>query len=419
MITLVEALNYRCLKYVQMPLKPFHVLVGPNASGKTTFMDVAAFLSDLLLYGLDGAILQRTSNPNDLLFHHQGTSLELAIEVQVPRHLSEMTRRPDLDTIRYQVVIGLDEESSEFEFRAEHILLKRSNPREPLQRTFFPVVRERPKTLAIPTRTKNTMSVITKVPGGNDNFYSEVYHKSGKGWLPSFKLGTKRSAFRNMLLDEKRFPVTLWFQNYLKTGVQRLTLNSSRMRSPSPPLNIRGLSLDGSNLPWVVSRMRRSHRENHNAWILHLQTVLTDLVDIATVEREEDRHCYMVYEYSNGLKLPSWMVSDGTLRLTALTLLAYLPDLKGIFLVEEPENGIHPRAVATAYDSLSSLYDAQVLLASHSPVVLSEASMEEVLCFARDKYGATDIVLGSEHPGLRNWQDNADLGMLLASGVLG
>lgn len=419
MITLVEALNFRCLKYVQRPLNPFHVLVGPNASGKTTFMDVTGFLSDLLLDGLDGAILRRTSNPRDLLFQHHGSRFELALEVQVPSNLSERTRRPDLDTVRYQVVIGFDDSSQEFVFEAEHILLKRSTRSDPIQRTLFPTYRKSPKTIAIPTRTKNTMSVITKAPGGNDNFYSEVHPKSGKGWLPSFKLGSKRSAFRNMLLDETRFPVTTWFHNYLQSGVQRLTLNSSRMRIPSPPLKVSGLSLDGSNLPWVIARMRKDHKTNHDHWIEHLRTVLTDLVDITTVEREEDRHCYMVYKYSNGLRLPSWMVSDGTLRLTALTLLAYLPNLRGIFLIEEPENGIHPRAVATAYDSLSSLYDAQVLLASHSPVVLSEASMEEVLCFARDRHGATDIVLGSEHPGLRNWQDDADLGVLFASGVLG
>ena len=53
MITLIEALNYRCLKYVQRPLNPFHVLVGPNASGKTTFLDVIGFLRDLVSKGLD------------------------------------------------------------------------------------------------------------------------------------------------------------------------------------------------------------------------------------------------------------------------------------------------------------------------------------------------------------------------------
>ena len=127
----------------------------------------------------------------------------------------------------------------------------------------------------------------------------------------------------------------------------------------------------------------------------------------------------MIYEYEDGLKVPSWLVSDGTLRLTALTLPAYLPDLQGIYLIEEPENGIHPRAVATAYDSLSSMYEAQVLLATHSPVVLSTASLDDVLCFAKNDNGSTDIVLGSEHPLLQQWQGEVDLGTLLASGVLG
>jgi predicted ATP-dependent endonuclease of OLD family len=103
----------------------------------------------------------------------------------------------------------------------------------------------------------------------------------------------------------------------------------------------------------------------------------------------------------------------------ALTLLAYLPDLTGIFLIEEPENGIHPRAVETVLQSLSSVYDAQVLLATHSPVVLSIAKPEQILCFAKTSEGATDIVRGSEHPRLKEWKGETDLGTLFASGVLG
>lgn len=418
MITLVEALNYRCLKYVSRPLQPFHVLVGPNASGKTTFMDAVSFLSDLLLHGLEGAILKRTSNPHDLLFQHQGHTFELAVEATIPNELLEKTIRPDLNTIRYEITLGFDDSSPDFEIRAERVLLKRSNSEHEDQPSLFPAVRKAPDTLVL-NSSRNTKYVISKVPGGNDNFYSEIYRKSGKGWTPSFQLGPKRSALRNMPADERRFPVTTWFRDYMQTGVQHLALSSRRISKPSPPLNVTTLALDGSNVPWIIARMRDHDRENHRAWIKHLQTALPDLTDIKTIERPEDRHCYMVYEYSNGLNLPSWVVSDGTLRLTALTLPAYLVELTGTFLIEEPENGIHPRAVATAYESLSSLYDAQVLLASHSPIVLSEAVINEVLCFARDEQGATDVVLGSEHPALRNWQDDTDLGMLLASGVLG
>ena len=65
------------------------------------------------------------------------------------------------------------------------------------------------------------------------------------------------------------------------------------------------------------------------------------------------------------------------------------------------------------------MYDAQVLLATHSPVVLNSANVYDMLCFAKDEDGATDVVLGTEHPMLQEWQGEADLGTLLASGVLG
>ena len=419
MITLIEALNYRCLRYVQRPLNPFHVLVGPNASGKTTFLDVVGFLRDLVSEGLDAALSERTPNPQELLFRRQGDRLELAIEARIPDALREVTAKPDLDTVRYEVAIGFDETQRQFEFKAETLLLKKARVLRPSQRSLFPMPPSAPDSLLTNIRQRNNKIVINKVADGNDNFYSETYERSGRGWAPSIKLGPQRSALGHLLVDENSFPVATWFEKYLTTGVQRFVLNSLAIKYPSPPTRAVGFLPDGSNLPWVVTRLRQEDQERHRAWIAHLQTALPDLVDITTFERPEDKHCYMIYEYEEGLKVPSWLVSDGTLRLTALTLPAYLTDLQGIYLIEEPENGVHPRAVSTAYDSLSSMYEAQVLLATHSPVVLSTASMDDVLCFAKDDNGSTDIVLGSEHPLLQKWQGEVDLGTLLASGVLG
>ena len=419
MITLVEALNYRCLQYVSRPLEPFHVLVGPNASGKTTFLDVVGFLRDLVSEGLDEALSSRTTNPEELLFRRQGEKLELAIEARIPDELRELTAKPEMGTARYEVAIGFDETQRQFEFKAEKFLLKKTQAIEPLQHSLFPMPPNAPVSLLTTIGGRNYKTVVNKVPGGNDNFYSEVYHRSGRGWAPSFKLGPQKSALGNLPADEKSLPVASWFREYLKTGVQQFVLNSLAIRQPSPPTRVTGFLPNGSNLPWVVDRLRQEDEQRYGAWIAHLRTALADLVDITTIERPEDKHRYMVYEYGGGLKVPSWMVSDGTLRLTALTLPAYLDDLKGIYLIEEPENGIHPRAVATVYDSLSSVYAAQVLLATHSPVVLSEAKIGDVLCFAKDDKGATDIVLGSKHPKLQQWHGEADLGTLLASGVLG
>jgi predicted ATPase len=167
-----------------------------------------------------------------------------------------------------------------------------------------------------------------------------------------------------------------------------------------------------------VDRLEREAPDRFARWVEHAREALPDLQSVTTREREEDRHRYLVLRYASGLEAPSWLVSDGTLRLLALTLLAYVPDLRGTYLIEEPENGIHPRAVEIVFQSLSSIYDAQVLCATHSPVIVSMAKPGEVLCFGRDASGATDIVAGDEHPSLAKWKGETDLGTLFASGVL-
>lgn len=62
MIRRVQALNCRCLRYVDLSLDRFHVLVGPNASGKSTLFDVVAFLGDVIREGVGAAIERRAEN---------------------------------------------------------------------------------------------------------------------------------------------------------------------------------------------------------------------------------------------------------------------------------------------------------------------------------------------------------------------
>lgn len=95
------------------------------------------------------------------------------------------------------------------------------------------------------------------------------------------------------------------------------------------------------------------------------------------------------------------------------------PGTEDVYLIEEPENDIHPRAIEAVFQSLSSVYDAQVLCATHSPVFLNVAQPSQILCFARTEQGETDIVRGDEHPRLKKWRNETTLGNLLASGVLG
>ena len=403
MIRRIQALNYRCLRYIDQELGDMQVLVGPNASGKTTFLDVVAFLGDLVTGGLQQAIEERTQNFQDLIWRRSGERFELAVEFVIPDDRRSLLKRDPYNLVRYEVSIGFAAASDEAEILAERVLLKVDDSREEelkaVQLSFFPAQREVPDSLISQAEAKNSKTVVNKVRGGNDIFYSEVYPAKGKGWVLAFKLGSRRSALGNLPADVDRLPVSTWLKGLLSEGVQRIVLNSLLMRKASPPGQGRRFKPDGSNLPWVIENFKNSAPDGFRDWLAHLQTALPDIRTIRTVERPDDKHRYLILEYAGGLDIPSWMVSDGTLRLLALTLPAYLLEFTGIYLIEEPENGIHPRAVETVFQSLSSAYAAQILLATHSPVILSVAEPHQILCFAKTSGGGVDIVLGTGHPG--------------------
>jgi len=418
MFTLVEALRYRCLRDVCRPLKSFQVLVGPNASGKSSFLDVIRLLGDLVADGLDGALLRRAYRFQELVWAQAGEAFELAVEARIPEDRRHALNSASYDTFRYEVEIGL-KNGGEPIIRRETGILRTSQDNEPAPspRLLFPEALPGRETLFQP-KGKHRKCVFSKRPDQDDNYYPESTGTGG--WVPAFKLGPRRSTLANLPEDESRFPVATWFKQLLLRGVQELTLHSAAMRRGSPPL-LRGAVFqpDGSNLPWIVEQLRTSAPDRFRRWVAHVQTALPDIVTIETQERPEDKHRYLVVQYREGIKVPSWLLSDGSLRLLALTLLAYLPEFTGVYLIEEPENGIHPRAVETVFQSLSSVYSAQILTATHSPIILSATDVGNVLCFARTADGATDIISGDEHPALRDWRGEENLGVLFAAGVLG
>jgi ABC-type transport system involved in cytochrome c biogenesis ATPase subunit len=436
MIRKIEALNYRSLRYVSQDVGRFQVLVGPNASGKSTFLDVVALLGDFVRNGLDGALLfgtkpgqGRARSLDELIFNQIANRFELAIEFDVPEDLRRSGGSGGGETVRdiarYEVAFG-KAENGELEIQAETLWLidslkAASSPRrrktDPTQFELFPFEPTPPPSIVNTGKTPSGWRTVAKKSpqSGNDYYKSE----SGK-WNIQYRVGERKAALSGLPDDASRFPIAIWVRNLLLEGVQVLALNSAAMRRPVSPSVSRAFSVEGANLPLVIQDLERNHRYAYQDWVAHVQTILPDVRGIQVYERPEDRHLYLALNYaSSDEPVPSWLVSDGTLRLLALTLLAYLPQQSSIYLIEEPENGIHPRAVEGVFQSLSSVYNGQVLIATHSPLLLGLAEPRQLLCFAKNPSGAVSIISGDKHPALKNWRGEVDLSTLYAAGVLG
>lgn len=414
MIRRLQVLNYRALKYIDIKLSEFQILIGPNASGKSTFLDVITMLKDILNEKeLRTVIENRASSFYDLLWMKEGDKFEIAIELEIPEDLRERLKNKDFSLARYEVSLQVDYEKGIIINEENLYLLPLNYPDDYLREgTFF----GKPTSIFLPKRVfYNKHKALSK----GAFFYSEVNDLS----IP-YKVGPLKSSLAGLPEDEKLFPVALWLRNLLMEGIQFLQLDSLKMRWGCPQHLSLTFQSDGSNLPKVVKHLKENQPEFFSDWVEHIQTALPEIEEIDVQENLDYRYpkyLYLTIKYKNSLELPSWVISDGTLRLLAQTIIAYLPEKNRIYMIEEPENGLHPLAIETVYQSLSSVYDNQIFLATHSPLFLQLAKPEQLLCFSKTDDGAINIVRGEDHPRLKYLKERGehiDLALLHGSGVL-
>ena len=398
MIRRIQALNYRCLRHLDISLNRFHLLVGPNGSGKSTLFDALTFLGDMVREGPDAAVGKRTDDFRDLVWGRPeggDAGFELAVEFDIPDECRKLLpAERGVRVYRYEVAVRADEGGARI--HSERGILTPASKPTPAQENLFPNLPEPLPTILAGGRP-GASTVLSKSPGGNDWFYRET--DPGKGWVTRISLGPRRSTLGSLPESPGTMPVATAVKRTLETRLRRIRLEDSALKPASPPgLHGPELAPDGSNLPWVVQRLRDEHHADFGEWVAHLRTAVTGLEDIRVAERNADRHTHLVLRYENGLDVPSWLESAGTLRLLAVTLLAHPPGKGHVYLVDEPEIGVHPLALDALRDSVSSVQGSQLFATTCSTEFPRRFAPSKVLCFERSAQGGVGAIRGSDHP---------------------
>ena len=163
---------------------------------------------------------------------------------------------------------------------------------------------------------------------------------------------------------------------------------------PSPFLLRRGwIGLDssrfdpyGRNLAERLFSLRESSPETFKQIVSATQSVLGLPLDIQLREpRDSDDRIYFV-QHESGLKYPVHQVgaSSGTLRILALMTAVYGEAGSNLVGIEEPENHVHPAALASFAENLLKVRDrVQILVTTHSPLLLDVLNEPEAVCVVR------------------------------------
>jgi len=411
----VETDNFRMLRSNLVSLGgPFLVLVGPNASGKTTFLDAVQLVSDALRVGVHEAVARRTPNFYDLCFD-QRRPLSIAMTLLVSVLEGEKTV-PVGKRMRYELSIGISTPAGGLRVLQENLFILPSNggSAPAMEKSLF----GEPIGVMHAITPKGWRKVVGKTEKGQDYFKDEKTN-----WNSQFRFGEEKTALGSIPDDPARFPASLAVRDLLRDRLRRLALEPRRLQASSPPGGAPILGPDGANLAYVVRGLAQRDPVLFRQWTAQLAGAVRGLATVDVSEREEDKHLVLRARFagSHDQPVPSWMLSDGTLRLMALTVLSYAatPETEEIYLVEEPENGLHPQAVQTMFEALASPGSGQQwLCASHSPVFLANVELDQTIVFRRRQEGWSMVRRGREVPELANWSGKVNLGQWLALGVL-
>jgi predicted ATPase len=186
----------------------------------------------------------------------------------------------------------------------------------------------------------------------------------------------------------------------------------SEMRVPAKAIPSPVLSSRGENLAAVLNSMLTGpdrHAVNELENSIHqaiptLRGISTPAKDTAGAER------VIKFALSGSerppLTIESDEVSDGAMFLTAFLAVVHTQS-KHVLLIEEPENGLHPSRLQSVVELLKKVTTGelgyaprQVILSTHSPLLLNFVDPSEVRVFRRGTDDATTIVRMDQMPDI-------------------
>ena len=386
MITRLEITGFKSFDDFSIDLAPFVVVAGLNGAGKSNLFDAILLLSRLAEADIRTAFSGQRGEAHELFMQEADGSyareMTFAVEMLVDRKVRDTWgSEAELKYTRLRYVLCIERRQDQrgierlFVKQEELTAVKRSE-----DHWYKRYIGAGNAHWQVPVTGGRAPFISTTTENGIATVY--LHQDKGSRGRPRPVADLESTMLSGVTNTE--FPHALAVREELRNW-HFLQLNPVELSKPAPKFTASEvMQSDGTGL---ASALYRIKVENPVALKDIAREMAALIPGIKTLDVEEDlvEKKYIVkVGMEDGRFFTSRVLSEGTLRLLALTTLKNDEKHRGVLCFEEPENGVNPMRIKPVIRLLRDLstdfereaeapYPArQVLINTHSPVLVGE-----------------------------------------------
>ncbi len=357
-LTEVSVKGYRALADFHAELGPLTVIIGPNACGKSTLLEVLGLASEGAAGGAVVDPIARRGGVQSILWRG-GTpwfSLRFSLQANDP---------PPGPELYYDLVVGRDGH-----VRTEH--LANSGP---YRGSYDP--------FSFLERTGNKGSIRSLETDVERFFVDSV----GPNEVALSRMGHPEE-FKE--LDSVAAYFASW-RFYLGFDVGADARMRQAYKLGSDATRDEYLAPDGRNLAAMISRLRSTASLADNFGELEdmcRAAFPEDFKSVGTRRSATGAEEIIEWVESRGWVFHADELSDGILRFLCLAVLSAAPHPPPLVGIDEPEVGLHPGLLPIVADMLKGLAErTQLIVLTHSPELLNGFELDDIAVMTKDECG--------------------------------
>jgi len=415
--------NFKCLVDFEIDLQPFTILIGPNASGKSTILQAIDLMKWFGEGNPEGFLKERGWEARDIrskLTRARTTNFSVRFELEnTPFQWKFKLHFPDVGDIECT-----SEHMGMFIAWASLPMTGSSEPRKitiPQLQVHLMVLRRTSKGIhrLFVDKIVNEQKIhkLTTIEEIRHAFKRDIQQpltlrqiKEATQEIPPFSLnGSVLSLFRmNNPDDWEQFPLHGIIRKYLEKFHSLELLSPEHLRKKSR-MKQADIGITGKYLAAFLDGLPQEQREILDK---HLKKLYGRSRGVLTLRERAGWTKFFLkepfYDEKSGKrfikKVPAQHISDGILRIIAILAALEGLDDGSTILIDEIENGIYPdlaHGLITAMLEIAKKKNIQIITTTHSPAILNSCPEESVVFVWRDDEGKVKAEPLFENPKMK------------------